>query len=273
MCASPSQGHKNTHNEKILQIKHLSESILLYTQSMYRGQRVGAIVLMAGSGHRFGDPLPKQFASLAGIPLYQHAYQTLLESPWIDELLLVTHPDYLDWVPYFHKIAGGPTRQASSLIGISHLKKRVDLLLIHDAVRPFITERIIEENLEVALSVGAADTCIPSADTLVYAPNGTRLTDIPPRAHYLRGQTPQTFQTQIIVAAHEKALRTEATDDCQLVLAMGQSVGIVRGEEWNIKVTSPQDLAFAELIYSKQMGSHTINSIWPGPSKGAESRI
>lgn len=228
---------------------------------MYRGHRIGALLLMAGSGSRFGSP--KQFALLHDRPLYQHALQTLENSHLFDIICLVVPPNSSLSYPYI--IVGGPTRQASSRLGIEHLQHCTDILLIHDAVRPFLTPRIIQDNLDTAIDLGAADTCIPSADTLVYAPDPSQILSIPPRAHYLRGQTPQTFRTPLILEAHTKTLQTNASDDCQLVLELNQKVGIVQGEERNLKVTTPQDLALAELLYETFTGSRTISSMKPGP--------
>jgi 2-C-methyl-D-erythritol 4-phosphate cytidylyltransferase len=212
--------------------------------------KIGAILLMAGSGERFGNPTPKQFLPLLGKPLYTYALQTLRNSHLFDEIILVSHPDYP--IPEA-SIPGGKTRQESSYLGLQAFITPPDIVLIHDAVRPFITLEILQNNIQGAIKHGAIDTCIPSADTLVYAPQNI-ITDIPLRAHFARGQTPQTFRYADILHAHTQALKagiTNATDDCQLLLRLGHPIHIVAGHETNIKITTEFDLLLAEHILSK----------------------
>lgn len=223
---------------------------------MYQGHRVGALLLMAGTGVRFGAP--KQFAQLGGVPLYEHAYRSLKNSGFIDEIALVVPPGTT--ISDRPTVIGGTTRQASSENGIAYLYKHVDLILIHDGVRPFLSQRIIEQNLAKALEVGAADTCIPSADTLVHAPGGIIITSIPRRADYLRGQTPQTFRAELIHRAHQQTLETNATDDCQLVLELGAPVAVVQGDPLNLKITTPLDLKIAEFLYHQQSPLYTTTT-------------
>lgn len=211
--------------------------------------RIGAILLMAGSGCRFGSSIPKQFLTLGGKEMYRHALDLMIASGLFDEIVLVSHPDWLE-LPHEKVIAGGNTRQESSLKGLLSFSSKPDIVLIHDAARPFVTEKILRDNVEAALEFGAVDTCIPSSDTLVYAPDGGRIEHIPKRAEYLRGQTPQTFRMDWILEAHERTRETNATDDCQLVLQSGKPVHIVAGDERNIKITTEFDLLIAEQIYT-----------------------
>lgn len=215
---------------------------------MYQGYRVGAILLMAGEGARFGSHIPKQFLPLGGKKVYEHTLTTFEESALFDEILLVCHPKWVEK----GMIPGGKTRQESSFLGLQGFRELPDIVLIHDAVRPFVSKEILEENIRMAIKYGAVDTCIPTADTLVYSPNGKMVEKIPKRSSYLRGQTPQTFQFQIIKEAHEKALITNASDDCQLILSMGKPVHIVQGNNRNIKITTEIDIIIAEslLIYN-----------------------
>ena len=208
---------------------------------------------MAGAGARFGSPIPKQFHRLAGRPIFLYALDTLRNSRLFGEILLVCHPDWIDTArnlaPDVSIVAGGATRQESSYLGLKALRSRPELVLIHDAVRPFLTETIVKENLAKAAEFGAADTCIPTADTIVYtSEDNAFIESIPLRRRCLRGQTPQTFRTQLILEAHEAAIlrgERDSTDDCRLVRA---PIAIVAGTEENIKVTSDLDLLQAEQL-------------------------
>lgn len=218
---------------------------------MYKGKRIGAILLMGGRGERFQSDIPKQFHSLGGKKIYEHTLDVLKNTELFDEIVLVCPSDWP--VEPGQVVCGGKTRQESSYLGLNGFQKKIDIVLIHDAVRPFLTETICKENIELAIEFGAADTCIPSADTLVYAPNGV-IESIPNRAHFLRGQTPQTFQMDLILKAHKTALEDgieNASDDCQLVLRLGMDVAVAKGSERNMKITSELDLALAENILER----------------------
>jgi 2-C-methyl-D-erythritol 4-phosphate cytidylyltransferase len=222
---------------------------------MYKGHRIGAILLMGGSGVRFCSQIPKQFCLLAGKPLYRYALETMLETGLVDEILLVCHPNWpLETEGIVRSVAGGATRQESSWAGLNGFLERPGIVLIHDAVRPFLTRSIILENLDAAIESGAADTCIASADTLVHAPLGDWIGSIPKRSEFLRGQTPQTFRYELIFRAHERARKlslSHVTDDCRLVLDLGEKVRIVKGSEENLKITSEFDLRVAESLLKR----------------------
>jgi len=217
---------------------------------MFQGKKVGALLLMGGEGRRFCSDIPKQFHLLAGKEVYRHTLDAVLSAGFFDEIVLVTHTDWVDGLEAGVKVAiGGNTRQESSFRGLKAFEKMPDIVLIHDAVRPFVTERILRENIAGAIEWGAVDTCIPTADTLVHAPDGQRISSIPKREEYLRGQTPQTFRMDWIVEAHEKAMADgieNASDDCRLVLRLGKPIHVVAGEERNLKITSSLDLFLAE---------------------------
>jgi len=219
---------------------------------MFEGKRIGAILLMAGEGHRFGNQTPKQFLPLGGKPVFSYALEALTSIGIFDEIILVCHPDWIGKIEETAKIvSGGKTRQESSYLGLKAFLQKPDIVLIHDAVRPFVTAGILKANITQAISWDAVDTCIPSADTLVYAPNGQTIADIPKRAEYLRGQTPQTFSYNLILAAHEKARSDgleNVSDDCKLVLNLGKTIHLVAGDESNMKITTEIDLLIAEQL-------------------------
>jgi len=223
---------------------------------MYQGHFIGAILLMGGEGRRFGGPTPKQFTSLGKKKIYRHTLDTLLKTNLFDEIILVclsgwTEKTQKEVGNLAHVVEGGLSRQQSSHIGLKAFHSPPKIVMIHDAVRPFISPDIIQANMEGALLEGAVDTCIPSADTLIFSPDHQTIAAIPKRADYLRGQTPQTFLYEWILEAHETALQNkiqDATDDCQLILASGKPVKIVQGSEKNIKITSEWDLQIAKAI-------------------------
>jgi 2-C-methyl-D-erythritol 4-phosphate cytidylyltransferase len=220
---------------------------------MYQGYRIGGVFMMGGSGIRFGGPTPKQFSLLDGKPLYCHALETFLESEVFDEIIVVCPPNWREKIatsPILRVTSGGATRQESSRAGLRAFSKAPDLVLIHDAVRPFVTKTMILANLDAAIACGAANTCIPTADTLVIAPQGDWVHAVPKREEFLRGQTPQTFRYDLIVKAHSRAKKRglNLTDDCGLVIAMGEKVAVVKGSEENLKITTQLDLRVAEML-------------------------
>ena len=222
---------------------------------------VKAIILASGTGLRFQNQQPKQFMKLAGLPVIVHTIKTFQSSQLIDSVVVVCHEDYIDHVWELTSqyglskvekvVSGGATRQESSQIGIECCGPETDYVLLHDSVRPFLTHKVIEE-LVVAVKVhGAVDTVIPSADTLVEVDDKGFITNIPDRAGFRRGQTPQAFDYKLVLDAHNKAMTDNvenATDDCQLVMRLGHRVFTVLGDEQNIKITYPADLLLAEAI-------------------------
>ena len=209
---------------------------------------------MGGTGVRFGSETPKQFHRLAGKKVYLYTLEAFLQSGLFEEILLVCPAQWMEEVkrdiasypPLITLIAGGKTRQESSLNGLLACGGSTEIVVIHDAVRPFISQQILRDNVAGAIQHRAVDTCIPSADTLVFAPNNYQIADIPNRSEYLRGQTPQSFAYSLILEAHLKADIQSSSDDCSLVLKLGHPVHIVQGSEENIKITSSLDLYIAE---------------------------
>ena len=223
---------------------------------MLNGHKIGGLLLMGGIGKRFGSETPKQFHKLSGKPVYLVTLEAFLVAGIFDEIVLSCHPDWIDLVQKelnpswpIKIVASGETRQESSYLGLLGFSSPPEVVLIHDAVRPFVTTGILKENALLALEHGAVDTCIPSADTLVYAPNQKTLDSIPDRSHYLRGQTPQSFSYPLILEAHQKATDNNASDDCRLVLNLNHPIWIAKGDEHNLKITSELDLFIAEQLF------------------------
>ncbi len=225
---------------------------------------IRALILMAGTGERFGSTIPKQFHRLAGKKIYLHTLETLIASALFEEILLVCPEEWKEQVAEdlaaypshpLSLITGGSTRQESSFKGLLACHPETKVVVIHDAVRPFVTIEILKRNVASALQFGATDTCIPSADTLVHAPEKNLIACIPNRAEYLRGQTPQSFSYPLILKAHQNAQkigRVNLSDDCSLVVQEGYPVHVTVGSEENIKITTELDLILAQQILRLQ---------------------
>jgi len=212
---------------------------------------VKGILLMAGNGIRFDEDIPKQFHLLKNKKVYLWTLERFVQSNLFEEILLVCAEEMVASIqnevgPDFRVIPGGKTRQESSYKGLLACGENTEIALIHDGVRPFVSEEILKKNIETARIHGAVDTCIPSSDTIVYSTDSETIAAIPHRAQYLRGQTPQAFSYPLILKAHEETKKENATDDCSLVLELGHSVSIIEGEEQNLKITTPMDLRIAE---------------------------
>jgi 2-C-methyl-D-erythritol 4-phosphate cytidylyltransferase len=225
--------------------------------------RMVAVVLGGGAGNRFGAARPKQLLTLGGRTLVEHCVAAFLQAPGIDEVLLVMPPGYAaesaslvgDQVGAI--IEGGLTRSDSVRNALAHLTARGDAaqttgVLLHDAARPLVSQRVIADCVSALGKHDAVGTAVPTADTIVVAEDGV-MSHVPPRESLLRCQTPQCFRLSVIARAHELASADPGytpTDDCGVVLRYlpDVPVHIVPGSERNIKVTYPGDLAIAEVL-------------------------
>jgi ribitol-5-phosphate 2-dehydrogenase (NADP+) / D-ribitol-5-phosphate cytidylyltransferase len=225
-------------------------------------EKVKAVILASGTGTRFNNTHPKQFAKLAGLPVLVHTLKAFQGSAKIAGIVVVTQEEFMEQVwkladqnsltKIEKVVVGGATRQESSHIGISCCGDDTDYLLVHDSVRPFVTNRVIDDMVAAAIEHGAVDTVIPSADTIVEVDADGFISNIPDRSRLRRGQTPQAFSRALILEAHRRAGADgieNSTDDCSLVLRMGHPVYCVNGDEQNIKITYPLDLHIADKLF------------------------
>jgi 2-C-methyl-D-erythritol 4-phosphate cytidylyltransferase len=225
-------------------------------------KRMVAVVLGGGVGTRFGAALPKQLLTLDGRTLVEHCVSAFAAAPGIDEILLVMPPAYHeestrlvgDQVSAI--IEGGATRSDSVRAALAHISARHDPaaagVLIHDAARPLVTQRIIADCLRALKDHDAVGTAVPASDTILTVKDGV-IAHVPPRETLYRAQTPQCFHLETIVKAHALAAADPAfqpTDDCGVVLRYlpGTPVHVIPGSERNLKVTYPSDLAIAEAL-------------------------
>ncbi|HNV34894.1 MAG TPA: 2-C-methyl-D-erythritol 4-phosphate cytidylyltransferase, partial [Bacillota bacterium] len=145
---------------------------------------------------------------------------------------------------------GGPRRQISVLNGLTETDDDIDIVLVHDAVRPFVRKKTLSDVMEAAAKYGAATAAMPAKETIGVSNDGEVLSEVPERSRLWHVQTPQAFRRDILLEAHKEGLEaaTYATDDCQLVMRRGIRPAIVHGSEENLKITSPMDLMIAEQI-------------------------
>lgn len=246
-----------------------------------------AVVLAGGTGQRMGLEIPKQLVKIAGKPIMQHTLQVFQSAPQIDEIIVAMTPGFLaeaeaiiaaaGCTKVSRVIEGGATRTETTMraieaVGESSSKANV---LFHDAVRPFIDHRVIEDCVTALERYEAVDVAIPSADTIIKVDDygGTVIKDVPRRDLLRRGQTPQCFRLSTIREAYRLALadpdftdgKVSATDDCSVVLRYLPDVPIVvvPGSEQNMKVTHPVDVFLADKLFQ-------LSSQAPPPSPGTE---
>lgn len=225
-----------------------------------------AVLLAGGSGRRMGGPEPKQFIEIAGRTILEHSIRAFHQHESIDEIIIVAHADYLDRIqqiasPYpkvRHIVPGGRERYDSTLaaikVGQSLSANADDInLLIHDAVRPLVSQRIISDCIEALRHNHAVDVAIPCTDTIIEVNEAGNICRIPLRASLRNVQTPQCFSLPVIALAYETGLKDPAfvtTDDCGVVhrYLPEEPIYVVEGETTNIKVTYPSDLILAEKV-------------------------
>lgn len=225
-----------------------------------------AVILSAGSGSRFGSDIPKQFINLAGKNIIEYTIAAFEQNSQIDEICIVADIDFHKKLSLLAKdnnfskvkkiIQGGKERKDSSYNAIKEYSEHKNVnLIFHDAVRPFVSQEIIDQCIKALKSFDAVDVAIPTADTIIQIDEASKtIESIPQRSKLQRGQTPQAFKLETIKQAHELANKDANeplfTDDCGLVKQYlpDNKIYIVDGEEKNIKITYPEDLLFAEKL-------------------------
>ncbi len=225
--------------------------------------RVFALILAGGEGKRFRDSLPKQFVEILGKTVLERSIIPFEETGFVDEIFVVVNPSYLSLGKKilggknFRKIRsiveGGKTRQESVRRGLSCMEGKEGVVLIHDAVRPFISPEKIEAVIRELDRYNAVSLAFPVKETIGVVSGEMLLTDIPERSKLFSLQTPQGFKLSLIREAHIRALKegfNKATDDCSLIRKYfpKEPVRLILGDERNIKITYPIDLKIAEVI-------------------------
>ena len=231
--------------------------------------KVYAAVLAGGSGTRMGNPdKPKQFWDMGNKPVIVHTIEkfcmisefekiiVLAPETWVSQTRDIVSRYLSDFSDRIDVIAGGASRNDTIMNAIAYIEKRDGnledaIIVTHDAVRPFVSYRIIEENIAAARSVGACDTVIPATDTIVQSSDGELIGTIPPRSEYYQGQTPQSFNAEMLKRLFEELSDDEKrilTDACKICVLKGRPVALVRGDVSNIKLTYTNDMRIARAM-------------------------
>lgn len=229
-----------------------------------RCPRASAVIVAAGSGVRFGAD--KLAADLGGKPVLVHCLGAFERSPLVSEIVLVTRADALEKTAALcaqygitkltKAVPGGETRAASSFAGVMAASDASDIIAIHDGARPLVTDAVIEAAIWEAHKHGASVPAIPLRDTVKQAAEGV-IVSTPDRDGLRAVQTPQCFQRDVIRGALLEAAKKQwqITDDCMAVERIGGRVWLTEGSEENIKITTPLDLALAEIILKGRSGA------------------
>ena len=224
-------------------------------------------ILAGGMGTRMGrTDLPKQFLMLGEKPIIIHTIEQFLISPLI-EAVIVAVP--ANWVGYtqdivekyckdekIHIIQGGEDRNGTVMNICKYISENFqctenDIVVTHDAVRPFVTQRIIKDNVEMCMQYGATDTVIPATDTIVESKDGNVISNIPVRKEMYQGQTPQSFKLNEFIKINNELTEEEKkilTDAAKVYVLKQKDVGLVMGETYNMKITTKYDLKMANLM-------------------------
>lgn len=210
---------------------------------------------------------PKQFLTLGNKPVIIHTIEKFVINEKIDKIIVlipknfINHTNHLieEYIPHNDDIIvieGGATRNDTLMNSINYIDENFgiddnSIILTHDSVRPFVTHRIIEDNIDAAKRYGACDTVVPSTDTIVESINGKTIESIPVRDYYYQGQTPQSFNIKKLFNLINSLTEEESnilTDACKIFALKDEDVYLVDGEVTNIKITYPYDLKLANTI-------------------------
>ena len=229
---------------------------------------VFGVVLAGGQGTRMGNvEKPKQFMEIGGKPIIIHTIEKFVLNTEFEQVLVLSPKQWIKhtqdlirkYIPMRDRVVvieGGATRNETIMNSIAYIEKQGKLnedtvIVTHDSVRPFLTHRIIEENIRYARDYGACDTVIAATDTIVASTDHALITDIPDRSTMYQGQTPQSFKAQHLRELYESLTAEEKkilTDACKIMVIKGEQVHLVEGEVSNIKITYPYDLKVAEAL-------------------------
>jgi 2-C-methyl-D-erythritol 4-phosphate cytidylyltransferase len=225
-------------------------------------------ILAGGVGSRMGNvPLPKQFLDLDGKPILVHTVEKFLLTSDFDKIYIATPQKWISHTKDTLRkhditdervvvVQGGADRNETimSIINAIEAENKItddDVIVTHDAVRPFLTRRIIKENIDAVVKHGAVDTVITATDTIISSKDGEAIDSIPVRDEMYQGQTPQSFNINLLRDSYNALSEDDKkilTDACKILVVADKKVKLVLGELYNIKITTPYDLKVANSI-------------------------
>ncbi len=233
---------------------------------------VFSVILAGGTGNRMGNTeKPKQFLTIKDKPIIIHTIEKFLSHPDFEKIIVLTPSMWIDhtnriisrYIGDCDKIvviAGGDTRNETIMNSIDYIEENYALdddtiIVTHDSVRPFVTHRIITQNIEAAKTHGACDTVIPATDTIVESTNEKTISSIPERKNMYQGQTPQPYKAKQLREIYNSLTNEERdilTDAAKILVMKGHDVHLVWGETYNIKITYPYDLKIAKSLIEEE---------------------
>ena len=214
------------------------------------------IIVAAGLGTRFKSAVPKPFVLLGKKTILSYSLNVFERCAQVDGVIIVGHRQFIKECVRIAKpfkkikqiVSGGATRADSVKAGLACLDADTGYVLVHDAARPFVDSAMISRLIGALKTYACAIVGIPVKATIKRVSQADVVLETPPRDVLREIQTPQAFRRQILVQAHQKPFKGEATDDAVLVEALGQKVKIVMGSYKNIKITTPEDLEIAKQL-------------------------
>lgn len=227
---------------------------------------VYAVILAGGSGTRMGTKMPKQFLNICSRPVIVRSADAFLDSEMCDSVIITVPPEFTDYTRSLMKqyrpdgktevISGGANRNSSLLNALEFIKRNKEYdgdtaVLTHDAVRPFINKRIIEDNIKAVRRYGGCNTVVKCVDTVLVSNDGKFISSVPERDKLYNAQTPQSFNFLSLLGIYERMTDEEKenmTDACSVFLKYGKKVALVDGDQNNIKITYKSDIGRAEQI-------------------------
>jgi len=232
------------------------------------GTNIYGVILAGGIGSRMGNvEKPKQFMEIGKKPIIIHTIEKFVVNPQFEKVVVLSPKQWLNHTRDMIRkhirlsdkvdvIEGGVTRNDTVMNSIKHIENKYGLddetvIVTHDSVRPFVTHRVLEDNIRYAKEYGACDTVIPASDTIVESLDNALITNIPDRSKMYQGQTPQSFKAKKLRDIYEALSEEEKkilTDACKIYVLKGEKVHLVDGEVFNIKITYPFDLRIAQSI-------------------------
>lgn len=226
------------------------------------------VILAGGIGSRMGGDKPKQYLTINDKPIIFYTIEKFFAEPVFEKIIVLCPKKWVQHTkniiekrlaPAASKIAvlvGGETRNETIMNAIKFIEEEGNLdedtiIVTHDSVRPFVTHRIIQENIEACAKYGACDTVIPATDTIVESSDSRNISNIPDRSKMYQGQTPQSFKALRLKEVYDSLTEDEKnilTDAAKILVLKGDTVALVEGEPFNIKLTHPYDLRIAKSL-------------------------